>query len=307
MIELFGILWLRPWWLLLVPLGVLIGVLLTRRAGRLGAWEGAIDPTLLATLRGLGRVLPGQRARSWLLPAVIAALGVALAGPATERRAGNSYRNLDAVVLVIDLSPSVTESGRLFDALTAARLVAEAAGTRQIAAILYAGEAFVAAPLTTDARELAGTLALLDAETMPVAGTRPEAGLALARQTLEDARILASDVVLIGDGGALGGALGGAALAETAALVSAGARVSTIAVPGDSDGAAALGALARAGQGVAGTLDDPFPVVRQLETRLATRLAETGYAVLVLNDLGRYLLVLALLPAFLLLPRRGRR
>ncbi|MEO0624625.1 MAG: vWA domain-containing protein [Pseudomonadota bacterium] len=303
MIELFGILWLRPWWLLLIPLGVLIGVLLTRRAGRLGAWEGAIDPILLTTLRGLGRVLPGQRARSWLLPAVIAALGVALAGPATERRAGNSYRNLDAVVLVIDLSPSVTESGRLFDALTAARLVAEAAGTRQIAAVLYAGEAYVAAPLTTDARELAGTLALLDAETMPVAGTRPEAGLALARRMLEDARILASDVVLIGDGGALGGA----ALAEAAALVSAGARVSTIAVPGNPNGAAALGALARAGQGVAGTLDDPFPVVRQLETRLATRLAETGYAVLVLDDLGRYLLVLALLPAFLLLPKGGRR
>lgn len=298
MIELFGILWLRPGWLALLPLAVAAAILLARRAGRLGAWEGVLDAPMLAAMRQLGRVVPGRRALSIAPAALIALLGIALAGPASERRQTESYRNLDAVVLVLDLSPSVVESGRLFDMLTAARLLAEAAGTRQTAVVIYAGEAYVAAPLSSDARALMGTLALLDGETMPIGGSRPEAGLALARQMLAEAHILAADVVLIGDGGAVGAE----ALAETKALLGAGAHLSTLALGADG---AALDALSQSGGGVAGTIDQPFAVARQLSERPVTRLARTGFAVLVVEDLGRWLLLLALVPAAFLLPRRS--
>lgn len=303
MIEALGYLWLRPLWWGLIALALVLGLAMVRRSGRLGAWERAVDPHLLAAMRRMGRVAPGGAARQILPACALGVLAIALAGPAVERRESASYRNLDAVVLVLDLSPSVTGGTRLFDALTTARLVADAAGTRQTALIVFAGEAYLAAPFSTDARALSGTLALLDAQTMPVTGSRPEVGLARARAVLEASDILAADVVLFSDGDALGPA----AMAEAQALQARGWTVSAVHVPGDDPGGpGAMQALATAGGGVLGDLDDPFPVVRQITARPVERLAANGYAMLILEDYGRYLLLLALIPAFLMLPR-GRR
>ena len=297
MIEAFGYLWQRPLWLALVPVALVLGLWLARRSGQLGAWEQAIDPELMAFLRRIGRVLPGGRSRAVLPACVLAILGLALAGPSAERRDSTSFRNLDGVVLVLDLSPSVTSDPRFFDVLTAARVVAEAAGTRQTALVVYAGEAYVAAPFSSDARALSGTLALLDGETMPVEGSRPEAGLSAARAMLVATGMLAADVVLVTDGAALGTE----ALGEAREMAAAGWPVSVLAIGGDSG---ALDALAIAGGGVLASIADPFPVARQVSARPVERLAATDYAMLVLEDRGRFLLLLALIPAFLLLPRR---
>lgn len=303
MIEALGYLWLRPVWWGLIPAALVLGVVMVRRSGHLGAWEHAVDPEVLSALRKMGRVAPGGTMRQILPACVLGALAIALAGPAVERRENVGYRNLDAVVLVLDLSPSVTNGTRLFDALTSARLVAEAAGTRQTALVIFAGEAYLAAPFSTDARALSDTLSLLDAKTMPVTGSRPEAALALARKILESSEILAADIVFFSDGEALTPA----ALGEAMALNARGWPVSTLHVPGDDPaGAGALSALATAGGGVLADLDDPFPVVRKVVNRPIERLAASGYAMLVLDDFGRYLLFLALIPAFLMLPRGGR-
>ncbi len=302
MIEALGYVWLRPYWLALIPLAAILGAILAKRADRLGAWESAVDPELLAAMRKMGRVLPLSGRQNLWPSLAVAALGLALAGPATEHRDTTSYRNLDGVVLVIDLSPSVSESGQLFEALTAARIVAKAAGTRQTAAIAYAGEAYTIAPFSTDTRALDGALALIDPDVMPIGGSRAAEGLKLARHMLEEAQILISDVVLISDGGGLGPA----AFDEAAALVSAGAALSVLEVPGDAAGVTTLAALARAGNGRIATHADPYPVADHISLRPAERLAETDYAILVLEDIGRYLLIIALFPAFLLLPRRSR-
>lgn len=303
MIEIWGTLWLRPVFLALVPVAVVLGVVAVRRAGRLGAWQKAFDPELLAAMRRMGRVETGSTRRAWLPAAVLVLVAIALAGPAAEKRSGANYRNLDAVLLVLDLSPSVAGGERMFDMITTARLIVDVAGTRQTAAVVFAGEAYVAAPLSTDGAALGGTLALLDSRTMPVRGSRPETGLALAGQMLGDAQILVSDVVLISDGAGIGAE----ARARTAALREIGATVSTLHVPvGDGGDPAALRALAVAGGGVAATLGDPYPVVRAIRQSRAVRLALAGWSVLALEDLGRFVLVLALVPALFLLPG-GRR
>ena len=302
MIEALGYLWLRPYWLALIPAALALAIIVVRRSRGLGAWERAVDPQLMEAMRSMGRVLPGRAGPGWWPALALAALGLALAGPASERRDSASFRNLDAVLLVIDLSPSVTRGDMLFDVVTAGRIITDAAGARQAGVIVYSGEAYVAAPLSTDAAALAGTLALLDAETMPVAGSRPAEALRLAVDVLREARVLASDVVLISDGGGLGGDARQAAVA----LAREGAVLSVIRVPGSPRDAGALSALARTGAGAEGTLIDPFPVVRQLARRPVERLASTGYSMLAVEDLGRYLLLLALAPALLLLPRRGR-
>ena len=72
MIEALGYLWLRPLWLALIPLALVLGIWLTRRSGWLGAWERAVDPALMTFLRRTGRVLPGGRTRA-VLPACVLA------------------------------------------------------------------------------------------------------------------------------------------------------------------------------------------------------------------------------------------
>ena len=287
---------MRPWWLALVPVALALGYFLVRRSQHLGAWTRAMDPELLAAMHQLGNVTGGAPRRAWLPALVLAALGVALSGPGIERRDTAGFRNLDAVVLVMDLSPSVTESEQLFDMLTAARILVESAGTRQVGLIVYAGEAYVAAPLTTDARGMMGTLALIDAETMPVQGSNPAAALALAESVLDEARILAADVVVLSDGGAIGSE----ALAVASRLSASGAPVSVL----HTANGTGLDALARAGGGVIAPVSDPFALAEHIGGRAAERLARTDFSMLVIRDFGRPLLLLALIGAAFLLPRR---
>ena len=298
MIEALGYLWLRPGFALGALAALGLGVLLVRRAGHLGAWERAVEPHLMAAMRRMGRVSAGRSVLN-LWPAGLAlVLAIALMGPAEERRDQPAFRNLDAVLLVMDLSRSVTEGGRFADMLTTARLIAAEAGARQTGLIVYAGDAYLAAALTTDGRALGGTISLIEPETVPDTGSRPARALALAGETLRAARILAGDVVLLSDGGGIGPETAAAARA----LAGAGATLSTLHIPGDgSEGAAALASLAT---GAHGTITDPAPVTRHIAANPAVRLAEAGFPLLTLQDLGRWLLLLALIPALMLLPRR---
>lgn len=298
MIETFGIFWLRPVWLLGLPVALLAGILLSRRAIGLGAWQAVIDPALRATLARLGRIVPARGRLPWITAALLGLLAIALSGPAVERRDRPAYRNLDAVLIVMDLSPSVANSTRLEDLRTAGRLVASVAAGRQVGLIVFAGEAYLAGALTSDARALGELIAYLDAETVPVAGSRPAEALGLAAEVLDDADIIAADVILIGDGGGLGPVSEKMALR----LSEAGARLSVLS-PGDVD-RTTLQRVAQLGGGRAGTLAAPEPVLALVASAGVARFAETDHALLFVEDRGRYLLVLALIPAFVLI-RRG--
>ncbi|MEJ1162012.1 VWA domain-containing protein [Prosthecomicrobium sp. N25] len=311
MIEAAGFALLRPWFLLAIPAVIAVAALFGRRGLGLAGWETAIDGPLRAALERMGRVVPGSGRADRALAATAVLLALALAGPAVERTDDGTFRNLDGVVLALDLSRSVATGGRLPEALTAARIVAEQAGSRPVALVVFAGDAYVASSFTTDAESLGTTIAVLDGETVPDPGSRPERALALARRTLEEADVIAGDVVLVGDGGGLGAA----ALREAEAIAARGGRVHALAVPGSpvaasggaepSVGRGLLEALARAGGGASGDIADPRPVADAVGGRRASRLAETGFAVLIWRDYGRLLLVLALVPALMLFRRRA--
>lgn len=285
---------LRPLWLLALPLAVLVGAVLARRAGGIGAWRRVVDDRLIATLTALGRIAPPDRTGAWALGGVLVLTVLALSGPAVENRDRPSFRNLDAVVIVMDLSPSVVASGRLDDLRTTARLIAASAGTRQAGLIVFAGEAYVAQPLTTDARALGSVISHLNGDTMPVSGSRPAEALRLTAAMLDGAGIVQADVVVLGDSGGMTDE----ALAEARALGARGWRVSTVAVTAPDT------RLASAGGGVAGTIAAPEPVVQQIASGDAERFAQTDFALFFVEDIGRYLLLLALIPALFLF-RRG--
>lgn len=309
MIEIAGFAFLRLSWILVLPLVAVLGFAFARRASALSGWDRAADPALLAALQRLGRVVPGSGGKIWLPPAAAAVvISLALVGPAREARDGESFRNLDGLVIAIDLSRSIAEGGGLAPALTAARLVADRAGSRPVALVVYGGDAYLASTFTTDAVALGTTIAVLDGATVPDAGSRPERALALARRALADADILSGDVVLVTDGGGLGAA----ALGEADAIATAGSRISTLFVAAtagpegtNSPERAAVDSLARRGGGLAGDALDPLDVAEAVGSRPATRLVRSEFAVLFWTDYGRYLLVLALFPALAMFRRRA--
>ncbi|TPE50235.1 VWA domain-containing protein [Amaricoccus solimangrovi] len=291
---------LRPWWLLaLVPLVALAALAWRRRAA--GGWEAIVAPELIAFLRARGDV--GAPGRRWpaLLPFALAGLvALALSGPARLRTHGAAFERQDPLVLMIDLSPSVTEGGDLADAQAAAAWLLAHGGGRPIGILLYAADAFLASAPTSDPATLQSLVAVLDARTMPVGGSRPDIALSEAAKLFAAPGMPGAggtDVVMISDGG------GASPEAERRAgvLAERGARVWGLtldrgaadpdAPPPDPGG---LAAIARAGGGAAWPARDPAPLVAAIAAARTRQLAREAEAPEVFEDLGRWLLLLAL-------------
>lgn len=306
MIEWGSLALLRPWWLLaLAPLAFLAWR--GRDASGLGAWTTAVDPALLAALAARGQIVAGRRGPALLTTAMVGVIVLALTGPALERDAASTYRNLDGVVVILDASRSVALGGNMVAARLAASAVARAAAPRQTALVVYAGDAYVAAPFTADEDVFDPLVAAVDGDTVPDVGSRPARALRLAHRLFEGAAMIQGDAVLISDGGRVNEPT----LQEARLLGEAKVRVHTLLVP--MTGAAprdlpapdpgALAALARAGGGTAASLDDPDDLLEALREAPAQRLGESGFSALAYADLGRLLLGLAL-PLALLMFRR---
>ncbi|MGF3024218.1 vWA domain-containing protein [Methylobacterium aquaticum] len=297
---------LRPWWLLALPLLGLLAWRAAHRSAPLGDWAKAVEPHLMAALQARGAVRPGRRVGQGLLVGAAALLTLGLAGPARERRDVAGFRNLDATIIALDLSRSVAEGGRLGEARALAQGVAEAAGTKAVAVIAYAGDAYLVATPTTDRESLSTILFALDGATVPDRGSHPARALALARRTLAEAAVVTGDVVLVTDGGGLDDATS----REASSLRDEGHRLHTVLVPDPAlppeaprpDGSG-LSRLATLGGGSAGSLDAPGPVLAAISETVARHLTEGGYTVLAWQDLGRWLAGLALLPVLLLFRR----
>lgn len=308
MIEILDIMLLRPQWLLALPLVGVLGYFFVPRMTALAGWDRAIDPALLAALEQLGRVVPGSGRKNWFPAATALLIAIALIGPAKEVQEGSSFRNLDGVILVMDLSRSVAEGGRFEETLAAARLVVEQAGTRPVALILYAGDAYLASAFTSDHRALGTTIAVLDGETVPDKGSRPALGLGAARRSLSDADIIAGDVVLVTDGGGIDKA----AYREAAAISARGSRVSSLFVTPAAEGTETpqenldlVETLVRSGGGQVASVLDPLAITALMEDTAATELAAGDFVTLAWRDYGRFLLLLALIPALALFRRGG--
>jgi Ca-activated chloride channel family protein len=308
MIDLGTVALLRPWWLVAVPAVALLAFFLVPSATRLGAWHRAVDHNLLVALMRRGAVVAGTGGATVALAATAAIIALALVGPAVERPSTSTFRNLDGVVIVFDVSKSMQVGGRMPEARNAVRALLEAAAARPVALIVYAGDAYLVSPFTTDHEELGTTLLALDRPVVPDPGTRPTRAIALARRTLDEADVVQGDVVLISDGGGVDAAT----LREAAALAKSGHSVASLFVPAKGEipetapapDPVALDALAAAARGISADVRDPGAVVAQLAGREAARLGQGDYAVLAWTDYGRLIMAASLFPALLLFRRR---
>lgn len=201
MIEQF--LFLRPALLILLPAGLVLAWAVSVRGASQSGWEKACDPHLLAyqletTTRRRSR-LPGMLAAlAWTLGCLAAA------GPAWEKKPQPMAQDLDARVLVFDLSRSMNSTDILPNRLERARfkltdLVRQGADLQQ-GLVVFAGDAFVVAPITSDMQTLINLIPSLDTRTVPVQGSRTDLAIDSAASLLAGAGFAEGEIILITDG-----------------------------------------------------------------------------------------------------------
>lgn len=183
----------RPWWLLaLLPLSVLIWRR-WRAPEDEAAWRGVIDAHLLPHL------LTGAASRR---RTGLAALGcglflavLALAGPMLPEQNGRAYRRDALRVLVVDLSPHMAPHLERVKLKLLELLGALPDG--QTALVVYAQDAYLVAPPTTDTATIARFIPELAIDAMPLPGNRPEQAMRMAAQLMERNPASERDVIWV--------------------------------------------------------------------------------------------------------------
>lgn len=320
-----GLPFLRPAWLLALPVVLLPWLSRRWRGVADSPWAGIVDPALLPSLLA-GTAAGARTENGWIPSGFLALVVLALAGPsfrsevlpeARHERGWVVALDLSASMLARDVSPSRLQRAR-FEILDLLRRQGDA----QVALVAFAGDAFTVAPLTDDARTLENLLLALSPEVMPVEGRAPARALELAARLLEQAGMDGGEVLLVSHGGdpaaepvaarlrerglrtsvLVVGSEEGAPVPRTGGGFQADAEGRPLLTRRDLDGAARL-AAAGGGLALAATADDAD--IRRLVALWEAgngrwQLREAGQGARRVDD-GPWLALLALLPALWML------
>jgi Ca-activated chloride channel family protein len=196
--------WLRPAWLLAIPLVIAVAALLARRQLGAGNWRNIIDPALIPHVlsRTPGR---GTDYRWWLLGLCGIIAVAALAGPAWQRIEQPVFRAEQALVVALDLSRSMDAQDVAPSRLARAKLkilgLLERRQSGQTALLVYTANAFTVTPLTDDTDTIGALVNSLSTDIMPSRGSYPEVGIRKGQSLLEQAGVGFGEVLLVTDGG----------------------------------------------------------------------------------------------------------
>ena len=217
---------LRPLWLLALLLLPLWWWLIARRGVAQVQLSKLVDAELLPLLlRGhaaSAHLSAGLFALGWTLASL------ALAGPTWSHVAQPLYASRGAQVVALSLSQHMlardVAPSRLDRARFKAHALLDSNRDGLNALVAYAGEAFVVAPLTTDAHSLDDLLDALAPDTMPVDGNNAALAIQRGVKLVHDAKASAGSLVLITD------QADAAAIAAARIAKESGVRVSVLGV-----------------------------------------------------------------------------
>ncbi|MDG2146452.1 MAG: VWA domain-containing protein [Porticoccaceae bacterium] len=323
---------LRPWWFLgLLPVVAVIGFY-TWRKRNAGNWETIINPELLPfLLQGSG----GKHALSgpWLVAFMISAwifCCLGLAGPAWQQLPQPVHKQDSALVVVLDLSPSMLAEDISPNRLVRARYKLIDILTRRtegvVGLIVYGGDSHTVSPLTEDSNTIVSMVPVLEPNLMPETGSNVEEGLASAIDLAMNGGYQQADILLVTDG------IDKSALSNIAPIISGEGnyRLSILGV-GTTDGAPipsfAGGFIKKAGNVIVAKLNvgtlrkiaannggsyqtlsaddrDIDNLLAGMDSLLTNSTRETDRSFDLWDDQG-YWLILLLLPVLLLSFRKG--
>ena len=194
---------LRPWWLVALPVGVLLIWRLFGGGRARGSWYAVVDRVLQPYVLSRPNVVMDRR---W--PLIAATVGwiaatLALAGPTWERIPVPAYRSNEALVVALDLSRSMDATDVDPSRLARAKLklldLLDRRKSGQTGLVVFSANAFTVTPLTTDTHTIAALVGALSTGIMPSHGSYPEAGLTKAGELLRQGGMRRGEILLISD------------------------------------------------------------------------------------------------------------
>ena len=194
---------LRPLWLLAVPLVWWLVFMLRKKWWQKGDWDREVESHLLEFLA----TSTSQHKRK-LLPWVMCLAGtlllLSMAGPVWQKKPHPLIKKTQARVLVLDLSFSMLAADVKPTRINRVRFKLEDLlnnfSEGETALVGYAGEAFVISPLTHDANTISALLPGLHPNIMPVPGSRADLGVELASDLLSRSIGSQGHIILVTDG-----------------------------------------------------------------------------------------------------------
>jgi len=203
MMDWWPIHFIRPAWLLALPMCIVLPLLWRHLRRPSGDWARVVDPHLLRWL-SVGEATQTRKGLgAWLAGLVILLATLSLAGPSWQQLPDVSFSAQDSRVIVLDLSQSMLAEDLKPNRLTRVRyrlsdLLAESA-EGQVGMVTFAGDAYVVAPLTNDTNTVSNMLPALRPDVVPVAGSRADRGLEMAAELLRRSGARGGEILLVSD------------------------------------------------------------------------------------------------------------
>lgn len=192
----------EPLWLFAAALLLLVYLLLRTRPNN--DWSEVISLEVLEFLGGTTR--KHGRVIALLIGALTA---LALANPSTRSDQADSFKQTSGWIVLADISRSMTLDDVAPTRLSAIRVLAEqlstasSAAAAPIALIIYAGDAFLAAPPAIDNTYYSEAVALLEYGLIPVEGSNLTRALSLTSSVIESSGWLNSRIIILTDTGGI--------------------------------------------------------------------------------------------------------
>ncbi|MDD1039187.1 VWA domain-containing protein [Pseudomonas rubra] len=193
--------WLRPLWLVILPLLAWLLWKLWHRQKRAGRWQMILPAAFHAVLLG------GGNGRDSKLPWIALGLAwlltvLALVGPSWQRLEDTRQRPADPLVILLELTPQMRADDAAPSRLEQARRkildLLEHRRDSQTAIIVYAGSAHTLVPLSDDLATSRNLLEALDPAIMPQAGQRADLAVRKGLALLAQAGLGQGRLLLIG-------------------------------------------------------------------------------------------------------------
>ena len=194
---------LRPWWLLLLVVVPLLVWAQIRFVSRANNWHKVISDSLFDALiesRPLRRV----RIVMAIPPLALICAAFALAGPTYERLPQPVETRNDPIVIVLDLTLSMgstdIQPSRIERAKYKISDILDRRDEGLTGLVVYAGDAYVVTPLTSDTSNILNLLPSLHPDMMPVRGSNVVMAVAHANELFNSLGQERGRIILLTDG-----------------------------------------------------------------------------------------------------------
>src|SRR5690554_418068 len=194
---------LRPWFLLALPLAGLCYWWLKQQLPSQHAWLKVIDKNLLPHLVRQQQAKASKPYFLLIIPLLWIIACIAAAGPSWQKIQQPISQQQQALVIVLDLSLSMyAEDESPSRLVRAKRKIEDILQQRKeglTALIVYSGDAHLVVPLTDDNNTIINLLPALEPTMMPSFGSNIRAALTLAQQQIDNANIPDAQILLLSD------------------------------------------------------------------------------------------------------------